>query len=64
VHQLFAEIGREAGADDPDALAAQLVLLYDGAMVGAHLDRSPAPGDAARAAAAALVDAAVGPAGA
>lgn len=31
-------------------LAAQLVLLYDGAMVGAHLDQSQAPGVAARSA--------------
>jgi hypothetical protein len=48
---------REAGAADPDALAAQLVLVYDGSMVGAQLDHSAAPGDAARSAAAALLDA-------
>jgi AcrR family transcriptional regulator len=58
VRELFAGLGREAGARDPDALSAQLVLLYDGSMVGAQLDRGAAPGTAARAAAAALVDAA------
>jgi AcrR family transcriptional regulator len=59
VRKLFAGLAREAGAAHPDALSEQLVLLYDGSMVGAQLDHSPAPGDAARAAAAALVDAAV-----
>jgi AcrR family transcriptional regulator len=58
VRGLFADLGREAGAKDADALSAQLVLLYDGSMVGAQLDASSAPGDAARAAAATLVDAA------
>jgi len=58
VRELFAGLAREAGARDPDALSAQLVVLYDGAMVGAQLDRSPAAGEAARAAAAALIDAA------
>jgi AcrR family transcriptional regulator len=58
VRSLFAGLGREAGARDPDALSAQLTLLYDGSMVGAQLDRSPAAADAARDAAAALVDAA------
>jgi AcrR family transcriptional regulator len=56
VRELFAELGREAGGQDPESLSAQLVLLYDGAMVGAQLDRSPAAGDAARGAAQALVD--------
>jgi AcrR family transcriptional regulator len=63
VRGLFTGLAREAGAVDPDALAAQLVLLYDGAMVGAQLDHSPAAGHAARAAAAALLGAAVTPAG-
>jgi AcrR family transcriptional regulator len=58
VRELFADLGREAGAKDPEALSAHLVLLYDGSMVGAQLDRSPAAGDAAKAAAAALIDAA------
>lgn len=57
---MFASLEREAGAQDPDALSAQLVLLYDGSMVGAQLDHSPAPGHAGQAAAAALIDTAVG----
>jgi AcrR family transcriptional regulator len=59
VRELFAGLLREAGVRDADALSAQLVLLYDGSMVGAQLDHSAAPGDAARAAAAALVDGAI-----
>ena len=58
VRGLFAGLARAAGAGDPDTLSAQLVLLYDGSMVGAQLDHSTAPGTAAQAAAAALVDAA------
>jgi AcrR family transcriptional regulator len=58
VRELFSRLGDEAGAEDPEALSAQLVLLYDGSMVGAQLDLSPAPGKAARSAAATLIDAA------
>jgi len=54
VRDLFTGLAREAGATDPEALSAQLVLLYDGAMVGAQLDRSSAPGLSAQRAAAAL----------
>lgn len=60
VRDLFAGLARECGVDDADALSAQLVLLYDGSMVGAQLDHSSAPGRAAQAAAAALIDAASG----
>jgi AcrR family transcriptional regulator len=59
VRTLFTDLTRDAEAEDPDALAAQLVLLYDGAMVGAQLDNSAAPGRAAAAAAATLVDTAI-----
>ena len=59
VRELFIRLGREAGASHPEPLAAQLVLLYDGAMVGAQLDASVAPGEAAQAAAADLVDGAI-----
>src|SRR4051794_2638539 len=55
VRELFEELARAAGASDPAALSAQLVLLYDGSMVGAQLDYSTAPGEAAQAAAAALL---------
>jgi AcrR family transcriptional regulator len=56
VRELFADLGREAGVTDADALSEQLVLLYDGSMVGAQLDHSPRPGATAQAAAGALVD--------
>jgi AcrR family transcriptional regulator len=46
------------GAFDPAGLARQLTLLYDGALAQSRLDRGPGAADAAKAAAAALVDAA------
>jgi AcrR family transcriptional regulator len=55
---LFVELARDAGAKDPDSLAAQLVLLYDGTLVGARMDRGPGVAATARATAAALLDAA------
>jgi AcrR family transcriptional regulator len=36
----FTDLCREAGASDPQLLAKQLVLLYDGASISAHLDDS------------------------
>jgi AcrR family transcriptional regulator len=35
--ELFAGLAREAGLDDPEALAAQLLLLMDGAWVAARM---------------------------
>ena len=61
VRALFSRLGREAGAADPEALSAQLVLLCDGSMVGAQLDHSAAPGQVALTAAATLIDAAAQP---
>lgn len=58
VRSLFRELASEAGADEPDRLAEQLVLLYDGASVAAQLDRNRGAAAAARTVAAALVDAA------
>ncbi len=55
---LFADLARDAGARDPDALAAQLLLLYDGSTAGARMDRDPAAATTARAMAATLHDAA------
>jgi AcrR family transcriptional regulator len=34
----FTDLCREAGAADPQLLAKQLVLLYDGASISAHMD--------------------------
>jgi AcrR family transcriptional regulator len=57
--QLFADLAREAGAPDPAALSAQLVILYDGATVGARQDQVPDAAHRARAIAATLLDAAL-----
>jgi AcrR family transcriptional regulator len=57
VHRLFFDLATEAGARDPKGLAQQLSLLYDGAGIGAWLDRDPSAESAARTVAAMLVDA-------
>jgi AcrR family transcriptional regulator len=36
----FTELAREAGASEPELLGKQLVLLYDGASIAAHLDHN------------------------
>jgi AcrR family transcriptional regulator len=59
---LFTELARDAGAADPEGVARQLVLLYDGAMVGASMDRDPSAPAVARQMAEVLLDAAA-PAG-
>ncbi len=59
LHELFAELAREAGAGDAKGVAQQLVLLYDGAGFSAWLVRDPSAETAARTVAAALVDAAL-----
>ncbi|WP_127499994.1 TetR/AcrR family transcriptional regulator [Actinoplanes solisilvae] len=38
VRGLFHELARDAGAKDPATLADQLVVLYDGASIGARMD--------------------------
>jgi AcrR family transcriptional regulator len=59
VRSTFRQLSAEAGAADPDALAQQLVLLYDGATVAAQLDRNLGAGAAARTVAQSLVEAAI-----
>ncbi|MFI5935100.1 TetR/AcrR family transcriptional regulator [Actinoplanes sp. NPDC051494] len=56
--ELFTDLSRNAGAHDPVALAAQLVVLYDGALAGSRMDGGTTPVTTARAIAATLVDAA------
>jgi len=56
---LLTELAAEAGAADPDLLGRQLHLLYDGAMLSARMDRDPTASSTARAAASALLDAAL-----
>ena len=52
---LFASLAREANAADPEKLAQQLLLLYDGTSVAAHLDRNHNAASLARDAAAQLL---------
>jgi AcrR family transcriptional regulator len=59
VHGLFTELASEAGVDQPEQLASQLQMLYDGGGVAANLDRNPEIAGPARAAAQALVAAAL-----
>ena len=59
IRTLFTDLARQAGAAHPERVAAQLVLLYDGASVSAHMDRDATAAASARAAAALMLDAAV-----
>jgi hypothetical protein len=56
---LFLDLAKEAGATEPERLAQQLVLLYDGAGISAWMDHDPSAATTARTMAAALVDAAI-----
>jgi hypothetical protein len=59
MRDLFAGLARDAGAAEPDTLARQLVLLYDGAAVSGQFEGGSRAGVVAREAAALLFDAAV-----
>ncbi|GAA4263517.1 TetR/AcrR family transcriptional regulator [Dactylosporangium darangshiense] len=56
VRDLFTDLARDAGARDPELMAHQLVMLYDGATVSAQLDRAPNAALLARTVAAGLLD--------
>jgi AcrR family transcriptional regulator len=58
VRSLFLDLAYAAEAPDPETLARQLVLLYDGAGISAWMDHDPGAAKAAAAVAATLVDAA------
>jgi AcrR family transcriptional regulator len=60
LHDLFRGLAGSADAPDPDELADQLVLLYDGAGISAWMDHRPATVHTSRSIAAALVDTALG----
>jgi AcrR family transcriptional regulator len=59
VRALLTELAAQAGAPEPEVLARQLHLLYDGSSQSARMDHDPAVATAARAAAATLLDAAL-----
>jgi AcrR family transcriptional regulator len=56
---LFADLAKLAGAADPDRVAQQLRLLYDGASVSAHVDTNSTAVAAARAMAEMVLDQAI-----
>jgi AcrR family transcriptional regulator len=53
---IFTGLAGDLGASDPALLGRQLVLIYDGAMMGASMDRDPAIARQGRAMAEALLD--------
>src|ERR1700677_3593081 len=59
VRALLTELAAQTGVPEPGILARQLHLLYDGSGTSARMDHAPAAAGAARAAAAALLDAAL-----
>src|SRR5262249_18788088 len=54
--ELLSRLAKEAGAANPDALAKQLLLLYDGAAASAQMDGDRGAAATAKAAAALLID--------
>ncbi|WP_258056171.1 hypothetical protein [Streptomyces sp. Ru62] len=58
MRELFAELAAACGYAEPEELARQLQLLYDGACQAARMDRDPAAATTARGPAAVLLDAA------
>jgi AcrR family transcriptional regulator len=60
VRTLIADLARQAGAADPEGLARQLVIIYDGASIGGRMDHDADTASFSRATAQAVVDAALG----
>ena len=56
---LFADLAKQAGATEPDRVAQQLRVLYDGAAVSGHVDASGTAVAAARAMAETVLDQAI-----
>jgi hypothetical protein len=56
---VFVDLAAKVGAADPERLAQQLLLIYDGATVGSYMDEDPSVVKRARALATTLVDAAI-----
>jgi hypothetical protein len=55
LRELFEDLCRQAGIAKPHAVALQLAMLYDAAIITAHLDRDQDAAVTARAAAQALL---------
>lgn len=55
LHAMFRELCAQEGATAPDLVAAQLLLLYDGAMISANIEGTPSVAETAKTAAAALL---------
>jgi AcrR family transcriptional regulator len=58
IRSLFTQLAGQVGVADPDLLAGQLHMLYDGASLSARMDHDPSASALARQAASALIDAA------
>jgi AcrR family transcriptional regulator len=58
VHTLFLDLANDAGAADPTQLAESLVVLYDGAVATAQMDRAPQAAQIARRTAELVLDSA------
>jgi AcrR family transcriptional regulator len=59
LRELLATLAREAGAANPDAVARQLALLYDGALAGSQMGGGIESAESARALAQLVLDAAL-----
>jgi AcrR family transcriptional regulator len=59
MRELFTELSTRAGARDPEMLARQLQLLYDGAASAGNLDHDPQAAATARAAVESLLGASI-----
>lgn len=59
IRTLFTDLSRDAGAPDPAALASQLCLVYDGAVISAWMDHDPTAGATALGVASTLLSAAL-----
>jgi hypothetical protein len=59
LRSLFVDLAKEAGTRNPEQLARQLMLLYDGAAISAWMDHNSSAATAARSVATTLVDAAI-----
>ncbi len=61
LHDFLRDLAAAAGVPDPDQLASQIHLLYDGSMLAASLDGNAGVAAASRSAAEALLDSALLP---